>query len=123
MLSGALINFTALNTVVKRVFAGKTACPRACYSGMQTPPLTEAIAGVLQTALDGHGVALGADGDVVISISRQYYEHRMGELYQQTMRIIEQYFPRRNEDITLLFSADDGRLQQVFRVRRSAPLP
>lgn len=80
----------------------------------------ENVAQVLQTSLDGHGIALSADGIVVLTISRHYYEQHFGQLYQQVTQVIEQHFPERHEDLKLLFRTEDGEQQHLFRLWHNA---
>lgn len=86
---------------------------------MNKSTFTEQVAAVLQKSLAGYGVAVGADGNVVLSISRNDYDYHFGQLYLQVLQVIEKHFPARREDIKLLFRTDDGTRQHIFRLWHS----
>lgn len=82
--------------------------------------LRDKIATVLQAALDGYNITVGADGNIEIIISYATYEQHLGQLYQQALGLIEQHFPDRDEDIRLLFRTGNGNQQHLFRIWHSA---
>jgi hypothetical protein len=81
--------------------------------------LTQKIADVLNVSLDGRASVLGGDGHVLIAISDADFEHNIGHLFRQASLIIDEAFPNRPEDISLVFQDNKGVHQQKFRLWHS----
>jgi len=88
---------------------------------MKRHSLTKHVAAVLQTELDGHGIAVSVNGNVVLTISRENYERRLGHLFQQVQQVINRHFPDRQEDLMLQFQTQDGARHHLFRVWHPVP--
>jgi hypothetical protein len=82
---------------------------------MEKRTLSEKIASVLQTELENYG-----DGNILITLSPDDFQQRLGPIFIQTTQIIDQYFPERDEDIRIFFQDRNGRQQNVFRIWHSA---
>jgi len=82
--------------------------------------LTQKIADVLNVSLDGRASVIGGDGHVLITIGDADFEHNIGHLFRQVSLIINEAFPSRPEDISLVFRDNRGNHQQKFRLWHSS---
>jgi hypothetical protein len=87
---------------------------------MEKRTLSEKIASVLQTELENYGNVVAGDGNILITLSPEDFQQRLGPIFIQTTQIIDQYFPERDEDIRIFFQDRNGRQQNVFRIWHSA---
>jgi len=81
--------------------------------------LTEEIASVLNISLDGRASVTGGDGHVLIALTDNDFEQRLGHIFRQVSLIVDDAFPSRPEDVILLFRDEAGRHQQQFRLWHS----
>jgi hypothetical protein len=85
--------------------------------------LTEEIAAVLSVSLDGRASVTGGDGHVLIALGDVDFEQNLGHIFRQVSLIIDEAFPDRPDDISLVFRNESGKHQQQFRLWHSAIKP
>lgn len=87
---------------------------------MEKRTLCEKIVSVLQTELGNCEIVIAGDGNILVTISSEDFQQRLGPIFIQATQIIDEYFPHRDEDIRLFFRDKRGQQQNVFRIWHSA---
>jgi hypothetical protein len=81
--------------------------------------LAEEIAAVLGVSLDGRASVIGGDGHVLITLGDIDFEQNLGHIFRQVSLIIDETFPDRPEDVSLIIRDVAGKRQQRFRLWHS----
>jgi hypothetical protein len=84
-------------------------------------PLTDEIAGIVRVGLDGNASVTAGDGHVLITITPEDFEKKLGFMLKQISDMVDQSLPHRVDDVHLLFRDMNGIRQQQFRLWH--PLP
>lgn len=86
----------------------------------QIADLGTAVAKLLKAELATDGTVKAVANQVILSISRFEVEHRLGNLLQQIYRVVDQHFPSRTENLTLIVKDREGVYENCFKIWRSA---
>ncbi|WP_419700933.1 hypothetical protein [Mucilaginibacter sp. NFX135] len=76
--------------------------------------LAEKVAAVLSVSLNGRASVTGGDGHVLIALHDDDFKKHFTQIRQQVSLIVDEAFPNRPEDISLLFQNEDGDHQWQF---------
>src|ERR1700761_1099351 len=82
----------------------------------QIAGLSAEVARLLKTELGADGNVTIAANKGIISISRFQLEHHLGNLLQQIYRTIDQHFPTRKENLSLIIRDADGLYENTFKI-------
>lgn len=86
----------------------------------QITELAASVAKLIKTELASEGTVHTAANQIIISISRFDLEHRLGNLLQQIYRTVDQHFPVRSENLSLVIKDQEGLFENCFKIWRSA---
>lgn len=86
----------------------------------QLSELSQAVGHLIKNELAaGSTVSTFAD-QIIVSISRFEVEHRLGNLLQQIYRTVDQRFPVRSENLSLVIRDVEGIYENTFKIWKSA---
>jgi len=86
----------------------------------QLSELSQAVGHLIKNELaTGSTVNTFAD-QIIVSISRFEVEHRLGNLLQQIYRTVDQRFPVRSENLSLVIRDVEGIYENTFKIWKSA---
>jgi len=86
----------------------------------QLSELSQAVGQLIKNELaTGSTVSTFAD-QIIVSISRFEVEHRLGNLLQQIYRTVDQRFPVRSENLSLVIRDVEGIYENTFKIWKSA---
>lgn len=86
----------------------------------QIADLGASVARLIKSELASDGTEHAVANQVIVSISRFEVEHRLGNLLQQIYRSVDQHFPVRKNDLSLIVRALDGSYENSFKIWKSA---
>jgi hypothetical protein len=78
-----------------------------------------AVARLLKTELGNQGRVSAAANQIIVSISRFQLEHHLGNILQQIYRTVDQHFPVRRENLSLIIRDTEGLYQNSFKIWKS----
>jgi hypothetical protein len=81
--------------------------------------LSASVARLIKNELATDNTVQAAANQVIVSISRFEVEHRLGNLLQQIYRSIDQHFPVRRENLSLIIRDRDGSYENCFKIWKS----
>ncbi|TWR27383.1 hypothetical protein FPZ43_12940 [Mucilaginibacter pallidiroseus] len=82
--------------------------------------LSHGVLQLLSSELKGVGIVAIAGNQLLIKISRNDFEQRMGNLLQQIQTVIDKRFPVRTEHLSIVITDNDARYKNVFKIWKSA---
>jgi len=85
----------------------------------QIAELGASVARLIKSELATDGTVHAAANQIIVSISRFEVEHRLGNLLQQIYRSVDQHFPVRKGDLSLIVRAMDGSYENSFKIWKS----
>ena len=85
----------------------------------QIAELGASVARLIRSELATDGTVHAAANQIILSISRFEVEHRLGNLLQQIYRSVDQHFPVRKGDLSLIVRAADGSYENSFKIWKS----
>lgn len=85
----------------------------------QIAGLGAAVARLIKSELGADGTVSHAAGQVIVSISRFHVEHHLGNLLQQIYKAVDQHFPIRKENISLIIRDVEGAYENTFKIWKS----
>ena len=86
----------------------------------QLSELSQAIGHLIKNELAASSTVSTFAGQIIVSISRFEVEHRLGNLLQQIYRTVDQRFPVRSEDLSLVIRDVEGIYENTFKIWKSA---
>jgi len=86
----------------------------------QIAGLGTAVAKLIRSELTSDGTVQAVANQIIVSISRFEVEHRLGNLLQQIYRTVDEHFPVRTENLSLIIKDRDGVYENCFKIWRSA---
>ncbi len=81
--------------------------------------LTGEVARLIKSEMATDGTVTHIANQVIVSISRFEVEHRLGNLLQQIYRAVDQHFPVRHENLSLVIRDADGAYENSFKIWKS----
>jgi hypothetical protein len=78
--------------------------------------LSTGVLHLLKNELDEHGVVTKFGNQIVVSISRTDFEHRLGNLLQQIYRTVDQHFPVREEQLSIVIRDAEAKYENTFKI-------
>ena len=85
----------------------------------QLAALTADVARLIKSELASDGTVSTVANQIVVSISRFEVEHRLGNLLQQIYQAVDQHFPVRQENLSLVIRDADGAYENTFKIWKS----
>lgn len=86
----------------------------------QLSELSQAVGHLIKNELAA-GITVSTFADqIIVSISRFEVEHRLGNLLQQIYRTVDQRFPVRSENLSLVIRDVEGIYENTFKIWKSA---
>jgi hypothetical protein len=82
--------------------------------------LAAGVARLIKTELATDSIVSTAANQVIVSISRFEVEHKLGNLLQQIYRAVDQHFPVRKENVSLIIRDVEGVYENCFKIWKSA---
>ncbi len=86
----------------------------------QIADLGSEVARLLKNELGTIGEVRAATNQIVVSISRFHVEHNLGNMLQQIYRSVDQHFPVRRENLSLIIKDMDGIHENSFKIWKSS---
>lgn len=86
----------------------------------QIADLRVAVAKLIKNELATDGTVHATANQIIISVSRFEIEHRLGNLLQQIYRSVDQHFPIRKENLSLIIRDSDGLYENSFKIWKSS---
>jgi hypothetical protein len=77
------------------------------------------VARLLKSELGQGGTVTTAANQIIVSISRFQVEHHLGNLLQQIYRAVDQHFPVRKENLSLIIRDAEGVYENTFKIWKS----
>jgi hypothetical protein len=77
------------------------------------------VARLIKTELGINGTVSAAAGQIIVSLSRFQVEHHLGNLLQQIYRSVDQHFPVRQENLSLIIRDAEGVYENTFKIWKS----
>lgn len=85
----------------------------------QIAELGTAVAKLIKSELTSDGTVQAVANQIIVSISRFEVEHKLGNLLQQIYRTVDEHFPVRTENLSLIIKDRDGVYENCFKIWRS----
>ncbi|SEN00047.1 hypothetical protein SAMN05192574_102132 [Mucilaginibacter gossypiicola] len=82
--------------------------------------LGSGVLNLLKNELGEHGTVSKMENHIVICISRTDFEQRLGNLLQQIYRSVEQHFPVRTEQLSIMIRDSETKYENTFKIWPSA---
>jgi len=82
--------------------------------------LTASVAWLIKNELAANGNVHAAANKIIVYISRFEVEHRLGNILQQIYRSVDQHFPVRKENLSLIIRDEDGKYENCFKIWKSS---
>ncbi|WP_345211851.1 hypothetical protein [Mucilaginibacter gynuensis] len=86
----------------------------------QIADLGAAVARLTKTDLITDASVTAVANQIIVAISRFEVENRLGHLLQQIYRAVDQHFPIRKENLSLIIKDRDGSYEHCFKIWRSS---
>ncbi|RVT98463.1 hypothetical protein EOD41_16880 [Mucilaginibacter limnophilus] len=86
----------------------------------QITDLSQAVGYLIKNQLANAGTVSTVANQVIICISRFEIEHRLGNLLQQIYRTVDQQFPVRKDDLSLVIRDAEGLYENTFKIWKSS---
>jgi hypothetical protein len=85
----------------------------------QIAELSQAVGHLIKSQLTNGAQVSTVAGQIIVSISRFEFEHRLGNVLQQIYQRVDQQFPLRKEDLSLVIRDAEGIYENTFKIWKS----
>ena len=71
---------------------------------------------LLKNELGEHGTVTETGNQILVSITRADFEQRLGNLLQQIYRTVDQHFPVREEQLSIVIRDAEAKYENTFKI-------